>query len=736
MNGKSIKINGGIHTLGKRIGKGGEGEVYALASNADLAVKIYTLKDLGERENKIKTMVTLGLAKQTALVAFPIDYVQNEKGEFIGFLMRLVSGHKPLHELYAPGSRKLHFPHADYRFLVRAALNVAKAIASVHKAGAVIGDINHSSLLISPKAVVALIDADSFQVSDKNKKYLCTVGVPEYTPPELQGHRLSSIVRATTHDAFGLAIVVFQLLFMGRHPFVGTIRSGEIPPLHENIKNYRYAYTTTRNVGMDQPPGTPSISEFHQELANTFEKSFGPNSYLGRPSAEEWVKVLENLEKSLIKCDANPLHFFPSEANECPWCEMEHELATLLFLPYQFDTGGNYVQISFDQLEAVWKEAELISIPENLHPIFPSLNLEPSSDANNQKPNTSITFPYLMAGILGIIAILVLNEAYKFLAIPLIIWGFWPKKIETAPSYSRFSNAYEEAAAAFQSEVQNWHSRIGVYAFLKLKNELLETKNSFRIINAEKETLIQNYKKNRYEKQLLAYLDRFAIVDANLKGIGPAKLATLSSYGIDTAADISRSRILNLPGFGEINSKPLIEWRVKKEKSFVYNQTINEGDKTEIAKISYECDKKLLEIKRKITESLLLLKRYKLQIEQACQKEDIKVSAAKTSLEQALVDLKHLGVAPPVFSQIVSTSATIKNQVNTSQKTYSAINATNTTTSNPRPIGYKPSGSTTTPTCHLCGSSMTKRLAKRGRNAGNYFWGCTRYPRCKGTKPI
>lgn len=42
----------------------------------------------------------------------------------------------------------------------------------------------------------------------------------------------------------------------------------------------------------------------------------------------------------------------------------------------------------------------------------------------------------------------------------------------------------------------------------------------------------------------------------------------------------------------------------------------------------------------------------------------------------------------------------------------------------------------TTPTCPLCNSTMEKREARRGTSAGNQFWGCTRFPDCKGTRSI
>lgn len=38
--------------------------------------------------------------------------------------------------------------------------------------------------------------------------------------------------------------------------------------------------------------------------------------------------------------------------------------------------------------------------------------------------------------------------------------------------------------------------------------------------------------------------------------------------------------------------------------------------------------------------------------------------------------------------------------------------------------------------CPVCGADMKKRLAKRGVNAGQYFWGCVNHPDCKGTRRV
>jgi hypothetical protein len=43
--------------------------------------------------------------------------------------------------------------------------------------------------------------------------------------------------------------------------------------------------------------------------------------------------------------------------------------------------------------------------------------------------------------------------------------------------------------------------------------------------------------------------------------------------------------------------------------------------------------------------------------------------------------------------------------------------------------------SSSNPQCPKCGSDMVLRTAKRGKNAGDKFWGCTSFPSCRGVVP-
>jgi len=44
--------------------------------------------------------------------------------------------------------------------------------------------------------------------------------------------------------------------------------------------------------------------------------------------------------------------------------------------------------------------------------------------------------------------------------------------------------------------------------------------------------------------------------------------------------------------------------------------------------------------------------------------------------------------------------------------------------------------SETVPHCPVCNALMVKRLARRGVSAGSSFWGCSNYPKCRGTRAI
>lgn len=523
---------------------------------------------------------------------------------------------------------------------------------------------------------------------------------------------------------------------MGRHPFVGTVRSGDIPPLHENIKNYRYVYTDKINVGMDQPPGTPSIIDFSPSIAQAFDDAFLTKSTNSRPPADKWVLLLENLEKSLVKCDENPLHFIPNDADICPWCEMENRLSTVLFLP--FIAGGQLLNnvndpgIANFNLAALWSRINSINLPLKIEPKLSFLNPGPSQEAIGAKPGKFSFENYNMplAGVAAIGAMFFLPALF-IVWVPVIFWAFSKKDSIDNSSLNKFKNRYLDAEQRFQQELQNWYQRTGIKTFIDLRAELVDAKNSYETAQAEEQRQIEKYRSERREKQLFAFLDSFDISRAKIKGIGPSKEAVLSSYGIDTAADISKNKLLSLPGFGEITSRPLLEWRAGLERKFVYQPNENDLDRLEILKIKNATQIKLAALRKKLTAGATNIVILAQRAQQALNIEDPILASINKLRLQAKSDLIYLGLPIPNVSQ---SSLSLKTGVTSTSSTNQSGSKINRGV--PPPARSTNSTSSSQVSCPRCGSGMVKRLARKGRNAGSYFWGCSRYPSCKGTKNI
>ena len=145
--------------------------MFEIVGEPDLVAKIYHPDKARERQHKIAAMVASGMQAKVSNAAFPISPLFEGAGTFAGFAMQRISRQKPLHQLYSPASRRNEFPNADYRLLLRTALNSARAVAAVHAAGCVIGDLNHSGVLVGADATATLIDCDSFQFSKDGKTF-------------------------------------------------------------------------------------------------------------------------------------------------------------------------------------------------------------------------------------------------------------------------------------------------------------------------------------------------------------------------------------------------------------------------------------------------------------------------------------------------------------------------------------------------------------------------------------
>jgi DNA-binding helix-hairpin-helix protein with protein kinase domain len=320
--------------VGKKLGTGGEGDVFEL--NDNLVAKVYHQPLPAIKQNKLMAMSSAHTPPLLEISTWPVGTVHlGKQGPVGGLIMPKLVGYKEIHKLYGPAHRKSEFPSADWSFLVQAARNTAAAITTLHQSGYVVGDINPSNLAVSASALTKLIDCDSFQVKFNGQHYACEVGVAHFTPPELQSKSFNNVIRTPNHDNFGLALLCFHLLFMGRHPFAGKYKDGkEDMSIERAIREFRFAYgVKSASKGMAAPPNTLPLTIVGSQLTQMFEAAFDQGGvFNGRPTASQWVKALDDLKTHLVICTKHPSHKFYRILSSCPWCTLEKQSGTVFFL--------------------------------------------------------------------------------------------------------------------------------------------------------------------------------------------------------------------------------------------------------------------------------------------------------------------------------------------------------------------------------------------------------------------
>jgi DNA-binding helix-hairpin-helix protein with protein kinase domain len=563
--------------LSKQIGKGGEGAIYETREQNEIAVKLYWPNKAQSRRDKIAAMASAQFYKTNSFVAFPIDVLCAPNGEFAGFVMKKIGASKPVHMLYSPASRKVEFSKANYKFLIRAAGNIARAVASVHACGCVIGDINHSGFLVSDKATSVLIDSDSFQVVAANKRYLCQVGTPEYTPPELQGARFDRVTRTPNHDNFGLAILLFQLLFMGRHPFSGRYQGSGDMPLERAIGEHRFAYSTHTSVtNMKPPPSAPLLTDFPLEIGQAFENAFGRAGRSKRPSATEWISLLDGLEKALVVCasDSNHQHV---KGRPCPWCRMEQSSPG--FIAFTPNVADISIHVDVAQLVAILKairnpgptpEIQTAIVVPTAAPAAPSLALI----------STLKTRAYIGIGASAAGAILIFFGGIATVPGLAALGAGLVANIAVPKELKQLREARSQAEASWLGIQDAWTKQPGNANFLEKKAQADALIAALNDLPNEEKRQIHVLDNNKRAAQLYRYLDRYLIANTKIRKIGSGRKAVLASFGIETAADIDRSKILTIQGFGPGLVAELVAWRQGLANRFVYNasEPINPSD--------------------------------------------------------------------------------------------------------------------------------------------------------------
>ena len=317
------------YSLGKRIGGGGEGEIFQLVEDASSVAKIFTRPAGTALKDKLDHMVRnppndVSGGSGHVSIAWPKEILESPNGQTIGYVMPRIDEARTVFEVFNKQKRKMLGLVIPDGYFLAIGRNIASAVDSIHSAGYIIGDVNNENILVHNNTRITIIDTDSFQTYTNRHGQLrlhrCLVGRPDYTPPELQGNDFASVERNRHHDAFGLAVLIYQLVFEGNHPFrIQWLGVGEPPAQPEKIRLGMFPYATSLS-GTIRPIPNIRFNEAFNPLQALFIRAFGNGhrSPTDRPAAREWAKVLDEALDRAQYCSRG--HTFWSPQQYCGRC--------------------------------------------------------------------------------------------------------------------------------------------------------------------------------------------------------------------------------------------------------------------------------------------------------------------------------------------------------------------------------------------------------------------------------
>lgn len=562
-------INNESYVAAGELGRGGEGTVFDLQNRVGLVLKKYKAPLSEEKTKKLLAMVAMRSEEIETYAAWPVDLVRDEKGRAWGFVMKKLTGYAPLHKLFNPMDRKNLFPDKGYNFLVHVARNLATAFYKLHEAGLIVGDVNEGNILVNHNGLIAFIDCDSFQVRDEKGYFFCEVGVPRYTPPELlKKGSFEKVVRTVNTDSFSLAVLIFQLLFLGRHPFAGKNKSTVDYDEETAIRQKQFAYSLeNKKKKLAPPPDSFDISNLPEQVTTLFHQAFEQDS---RPEPLKWITALDELLKSMATCYESRVHTYPSNLAECPWCQFKRTRGISFFADNNFANNTLQPEIEsfvngFDAKSYELKKWSGNAIPPGLQP----------TPIDRQFRKYKLR-GYMAAAIISILwAVFCMLTPYKYLAmpacfLPLIIYHYspWAEKIRS--ELNRRVAALQSLKLKVNQLINDYNNPAEITTYDNKVGQLTKLVNDYRNLPGEFERRKREVEEKIYTEQQHNYLSHFEIKDYDIATFGPAKKLLLYNNGVYNAADISKLHTLKIPGIGHKNKQILCDWQAQLSANFLY----------------------------------------------------------------------------------------------------------------------------------------------------------------------
>lgn len=318
---QTVQDTSGItYELGRQLGSGGQGAVYAVKGRP-LAIKLIydpggprSLRRLEERIAAVRRMPLddLPVARPLRTLCPP----------HTGYVMELMTDMEPMEVLLsAPRDQEgdisgWYLASGSLRRRLRCLARAAEVLSSLHGLGIAYGDLSPGNVFVSvdhEREDVWLIDCDNLVFGVSPRPFY----TPGYGAPELfRGHSASSLT-----DAWSFTTLAFQTLAI-LHPFIGDEVDGGPPELEERALRAELPWVDHPSGENEATHGLPRSMVLTRGLVDharaCFESSVDDPTV--RPGVAAWARSLRLAADQIVVCPDCQSSYYLNQPT-CPWCD-------------------------------------------------------------------------------------------------------------------------------------------------------------------------------------------------------------------------------------------------------------------------------------------------------------------------------------------------------------------------------------------------------------------------------
>ena len=309
-------------TLGRLIKSGGAGSVFLIRERPLEVAKLYHPGvDTRVYERKLRAMLELSpdlpdvqeKGVRHVQIAWPTGLLQERGGRFIGFSMPVldIAATSDLEHVLQERQARAEGLPTTLGAKATLAANLAVMLAALHRRQHYVVDLKPLNVRFYRKSLfIAMLDCDGFSIQGEGERFPAGQVTTDYLAPEFQQHGVKP-GEEEAQDRFALAVMVFQLLNAGLHPYSGRPQGANLPSdLPGRIAAHLYAYGVSGNSHI-LPSPVSGHQGFPAPLREMFDRAFSQRP-LQRPTASEWGALLQGYARrsagQLVKCGKDGTH--------------------------------------------------------------------------------------------------------------------------------------------------------------------------------------------------------------------------------------------------------------------------------------------------------------------------------------------------------------------------------------------------------------------------------------------